>query len=74
MLINTLTKLHPLDEVKEAVVRLMGGKAAGSCKTNAELHKAGSEAMIRGLHDILTVVWHSDTIPSDWKRALVVPI
>ena len=30
--------------------------------------------MIRGLHAILTAVWHSDTIPPDWKRGLVVPI
>ena len=30
--------------------------------------------MIRGLHVTLTVVWHSGTIPPDWKRGLVVPI
>ena len=30
--------------------------------------------MIRGLHAVLTAVWHSGTIPPDWKKGLVVPI
>ena len=30
--------------------------------------------MICGLHAVLTAVWHSGTIPPDWKRGLVVPI
>ncbi|KAG0725535.1 Alpha-N-acetylglucosaminidase [Chionoecetes opilio] len=63
-----------LDEVREAVAKLRGGKAAGVCKISAELLKAGREAMIRGLHAVLTAVWQSGTIPPDWKRGLVVPI
>ena len=39
-----------------------------------ELLKAGDEAMIRGLHAVLTTVWHSGTIPPDWKKGLVGPI
>ncbi|KAG0726185.1 LINE-1 retrotransposable element ORF2 protein [Chionoecetes opilio] len=41
---------------------------------HAELLKAGGEAMIRGLHAVLTAVWQSGTIPPDWKRGLVAPI
>ncbi|KAG0718623.1 Transient receptor potential channel pyrexia [Chionoecetes opilio] len=63
-----------LDEVREAVAKLRGGKAAGICNISAELLKHGGEAMIRGLHAVLTVVWQSGTIPPDWKRGLVVPI
>ncbi|KAG0730184.1 LINE-1 retrotransposable element ORF2 protein [Chionoecetes opilio] len=63
-----------LDEVREAVAKLRGGKAAGVCNISAELLKAGGEAMIRGLHAVLTAVWQSGTIPPDWKRGLVVPI
>ncbi|KAG0715480.1 Craniofacial development protein 2 [Chionoecetes opilio] len=63
-----------LDEVREAVAKLRGGKAAGVCNISAELLKAGGEAMIRGLHSVLTAVWQSGTIPPDWKRGLVVPI
>ncbi|MEL6802745.1 MAG: reverse transcriptase domain-containing protein, partial [Bacteroidota bacterium] len=63
-----------LDEVREAVARLRGGKAAGVCSISAELLKAGGEAVTRGLHAVLTAVWQSGTIPPDWKRGLVVPI
>ena len=52
-----------IDEVKEAVARLRGGKAAGICNINVELLKAGGEAMIRGLHAVLTAVWYSGIIP-----------
>ena len=30
--------------------------------------------MIHGLHAVLTAVWHSGTIPPDWKRGLVIPL
>lgn len=38
-----------------------------------ELLKAGDEAMIYGLHAVLTAVWQSGTIPSYWKRGLIIP-
>ena len=60
--------------MKEAVAKLKGGKAAGICNINSELLKARSEGMIRGLHAVLTAVWHSGTIPPDCKKGLVVPI
>ena len=49
-------------------------KIAGICIISAELLKAGGEAMIRWLHAALTEVWHSGTIPPDWKKGFVVPI
>ena len=45
-----------IDDVKEAVAKLRGGKAAGVCNISAELLKHGSKAMIRGLHAVLTIV------------------
>ena len=54
------------------MAKLRGGKVAGICKISAELLKAGDEAMIHGLHAVLTAVWHSDSIPPDWKKGLVV--
>ena len=56
------------DDVEEAVGELRGGKAAGIWNINAELLKAGGEAMIRGLHAVLTAVWHSGTIPPTRRR------
>ena len=59
-----------IDEVKEAVAKLRGGKAAGICNISAEFLKAGCEAMIHGLHAVLTAVWHLGTIPPNWKTGL----
>ena len=61
-------------EVKEAVGKLRGGKAAGACNISAEMLKAGNDPMIHGLHAVLSAVWRSGTIPPDWRRGLVVPI
>ena len=61
-------------EVKEAVAKFRDGKAAGICNIGAELLKAGGETMIHGPHAVLIAVWHSGTIPPDWRRQLVVPV
>ncbi|KAG0728585.1 hypothetical protein GWK47_032183 [Chionoecetes opilio] len=45
-----------LDEVRKAVAKLRGRKAAGVCYISAKLLKAGDEAMICGLHAVLTAV------------------
>ena len=45
-----------IEDVKRPVAKLRGGKAAGVCNISAELLKAGGEAMICGLHAILTPV------------------
>ncbi len=63
-----------LAEVRGAVNKLKCGKAAGICNVSAEMLKAGGEAMIRGLHAVLSAVLQFGTIPPDWKRGLVVPI
>ena len=41
-----------IGDVKQAVAKLSGEKAAGICNISAELLKAGGEAMIRGLHAV----------------------
>lgn len=46
-----------LTEVREAVSKLKCGKAAGVCNISAEMLKAGGEAMIHGLHAVLSAVW-----------------
>ncbi|XP_045101313.1 uncharacterized protein LOC123498214 [Portunus trituberculatus] len=54
-----------INDVKEAVAKLRDGKTYyGICNISAELLKAWGEAMIRWLHAVMTVVWHSGTIPS----------
>ena len=63
-----------IGDVKEAVAKLEGGKAASVCNISTELLKAGAVASSRGLHAVLTAVCHSGTIPPDWKKGLVIPI
>ena len=63
-----------IDDVREAVAKLRGGKAAGVCNINVELLKAAGEAMMRGLHAVLTAVRHPGTIPPDWNKGLSIPI
>ena len=79
--LQTLDADPPIDEtapsigdVKKAVAKLRGGKVASICNISVELLKAGGEAMICGLHAVLTAAWHSGTIPPDWKKRLIVPI
>jgi len=56
------------EEVRRAVSRLKSGKAAGVCGIAVELLKVGGEAMICGLHAVLSAVWETGTIPPDCKR------
>lgn len=63
-----------LGEVREAMVRLRGAKAAGVFNINVDLLKASSAAVMGKLHAVLAVIWELDTIPPDWKRGLVFPI
>ena len=45
-----------IDDVKETVAKLKGGKAAGICNISPELLKAGGEAMICRFHAVLTAL------------------
>ena len=52
-----------LVNVREAVVMLRRGKAAGICNITVWLLKASGNAMIRGLHVVLFAMWRSGAIP-----------
>ena len=61
-------------ETRDAVSRLKSGKAAGACGIHAEFLKAGGGGAVEALHVILSSVWTSGEIPSDWKRGIIVPL
>lgn len=63
-----------LAKVREAVKKLESEKAARICNISAEMLKAGSKAVIRELHAILSAVWQSGAVSLGWKMRLVVPI
>ena len=72
--LQTLDADPPIDETAPSIDDINEAVANSICNISAELLRAGGEAMIRGLHVVLTVVWYSGKIPSDWKNGLVVPI
>lgn len=53
-----------LDDVRDAMPRLSGGKAP--CNISAKLFRSEGEAMMCGLHAILTAIEHSGIIPPDY--------
>ena len=63
-----------IDDFKETVVKLRSRNEAVICNFSADLLKAVREAIICGLHAVLTAVWHSGTIHPDWKKGLIVSI
>lgn len=72
---SLINKTPPsLAYAKEALKNFKCGKAAGVCYISAEILKAGDEAMVHGLHTVVSFAWKSDAIPLDWKRELVVPV
>ncbi|XP_069976479.1 uncharacterized protein [Penaeus vannamei] len=46
-----------LNEVREVISKLKGGKTAGICDIPAELLKVEGEPMARGLHAVLAAIW-----------------
>lgn len=63
-----------LEEVKQAIQHLKNNKAPGEDGLPAEVLKEGKEIVAREVHKIILEVWKTETIPSEWKEAIVVPI
>jgi hypothetical protein len=49
-------------------------KSVGPDGVSGEILKLGGEAMIPYLARLLDIIINNTTIPSDWKKASVVPI
>ena len=62
------------EEIKAATRKLKNNKAPGICGLTSEFLKNGGPAMILWLQMLFNLVWHSEKIPSDWKKGLLVPI
>ena len=62
------------DEVRRAIRKIKSGKASGVCGIQGELLKAGGEVTVKWLQEIYSMVWRTDVVPRDWRRAVIVPI
>ncbi|WP_353817139.1 hypothetical protein, partial [Acinetobacter baumannii] len=61
-----------VDEIREAITLLRNGKAPGIDEITAEGIKAGGDVLLERLHGLIIMIWHSDQIPSRWKKAITV--
>ena len=64
-----------LGEVEAAVKRLKEGKAAGVDNISADELKIATEGEgLRIMHKLLVSIWEEEKIPSEWKKAIIIPI
>uniref|UniRef100_A0A3Q4G418 Reverse transcriptase domain-containing protein n=1 Tax=Neolamprologus brichardi TaxID=32507 RepID=A0A3Q4G418_NEOBR len=63
-----------VEEVKLAIHSLKNNKAAGLDHVAAEALKAGGEVLVIRLHSLFKLIWTSNVIPANWKKAAVIPI
>lgn len=61
-------------EVELAMKSLKNRKAAGICKIPPELLKHGGAEVTRGLTRLFNKIMEEENVPSDWKKAIIVPI
>ena len=48
--------------------------APGIDQVSAELVRAGGDTLLQRLLSLLKLIWHTERIPSAWKKAIIVPI
>ena len=63
-----------LDEVKMALKMLSSGTAPGPDGLDPVLLKAGGDALVAALHDLLQHSWTSERVPTDWQLGEIVPL
>jgi hypothetical protein len=60
--------------MRKKLAALGKNKSVGPDSVSGEILKLGGEAMIPYLARLLDITINNTTIPSDWKKAIVVPI
>lgn len=63
-----------LNELQETIRQLKNGKAAGYDKITGEMLKNMGEKGAEMLLEIYNKAWKEEQFPSDWEKALIVPI
>lgn len=66
------TNVPTIAEIKEAIKKLKTSKAAGPDNLPCDLLKTDCNLLAKTLHPILAHIWHSNTIPSEWKEGLII--
>ena len=63
-------------EIRSAITSMKAGKAPGVDCLTVELLKADitTTTTVDELHDLFCEIWVSETVPTDWRRGLIVKI
>ncbi|KAI5639977.1 reverse transcriptase (RNA-dependent DNA polymerase) domain-containing protein [Phthorimaea operculella] len=63
-----------MDEIVKALKSMKYGKAAGYDRVSVEMLKAGEGVVASQLYLLFNLCWRSGRVPSDWCKAVIVPL
>ena len=63
-----------MDEISKAIDQLRRDKAPGVCNITTELLRDTGVSTKVWLHRVISTVWEQESIPQDWKKAIIIPI
>ena len=61
-------------EVEQAIQSLKKNKSPGSDGIPAELLQSDGESLTHQIHQHCNKIWHSEVIPEDWGKSLLIPL
>jgi hypothetical protein len=62
------------EEIENLFKRLKNNKAPGENSIVAELLKKGGTMLVSKIAEVIKTVWKTETIPEEWKTAIICPI
>ena len=72
--LNINTGPISIHEIKIALKNLKNGKAAGADNIPPEALKAGGQTSVNILHDLISHIWETETIPQEWRKGLLLKL
>ena len=73
-IVEHLKSLPTISEVNRSIKKLNKGKAPGSDGLFSELFTFGGDHLQNILHAFLCKIWEEESVPADWKNAIMIPI
>lgn len=61
-------------EINNAIKNLKNNTSPGHDHLPPELYKVSSQSFISSFHNLLLEIWRSETIPTDWETATLIPL
>ncbi|XP_060665319.1 uncharacterized protein LOC132797575 [Drosophila nasuta] len=61
-------------EVKDAIQRLKNNKSAGADGLPVELFKAAGDMLVGSMHQLISKIWLTESMPEDWNLSMICPI